>query len=119
MVGRGLFMNPVLVLYTNAYDFKDDVSGRQITGFSIEYLELDQNPNGHVREGARGLTVFKDTLDQEALSQFKTVPGLYRLSHRSARDAKGKKTLRVNGGELVSKIDLAKLATPKVASPNN
>lgn len=110
-------MNPVLVLYTNAYDFKDDDSGRQITGFSIEYLELDQDPNDHVREGARGLTVFKDTLDQEALPQFQTVPGLYHLSHRAARDAKGKKSLRVNGGKLISKVDLASLAKASQVNP--
>jgi hypothetical protein len=111
-------MTPVLVLYISPYDFNND-QGERVAGLTLEYLELDQDPNDHAREGTKGLTVFKDTLEPEAVRDFTAVPGLYELSHRKARDAKGKQSLRVSGGKLVGKVDLAKLATPKVASPNN
>jgi hypothetical protein len=112
-------MNPVLVLYINPYDFTDEATGRQIAGFSVEYLDLEQDPSDHAREGTKGLTVFKDTLEPEALDQFKTVPGLYELSHRRTRDSKGKRVERVNGGKFLRGINLAALATQKVASTNN
>lgn len=108
-------MSPVLVLYVNPYDFKND-GGDQIRGLSVEYLELDQDPSDHQTEGRRGYTVFKDTLEAEAIRDFTAVPGLYELSHRRVRDAKGKQSLRVTGGKLVSKVDLAGLGRQKVAS---
>ena len=111
-------MSPVLVLYINPFDFEPE-PGQRISGLTLEYLDLEQDPNDHAREGTKGLTVFKDTLEPEAVRDFTAIPGLYELSHRRTRDAKGKQVFRVSGGRLVGKVDLAKLATPKVASNNN
>jgi hypothetical protein len=105
-------VTPVLALYVRPYDFKND-RGEQIAGFTLEYLELDQDPTDH-QGGAKGLTVFKDTMDTTALPDFSVMPGLYELSHTSARDAKGRKVLRVSGGRLVGKVDLSKLLVKQV-----
>jgi hypothetical protein len=106
-------MTPVLVLYVSPYNFKND-AGQQITGLTVEYLDLEQDPNEHTRENTKGLTVFKDTMDPEALQHFPTVPGLYELSYRRTRDARGKQAQRVNGARLVKGINLSKL--PELAS---
>ena len=109
-------MTPVLVLYINPYDFTND-RGEQVRGMSLEYLDLEQDPTGHAREGTKGLTVFKDTLEAEAVRDFKEVPGFYQLSHKQTRDAKGRPTIRVTGGTFVSGFDTSKLM--KVSSSNN
>lgn len=106
-------MNPVLVLYVSPYNFKNE-AGQQISGLTVEYLDLEQNPDEHTRENTKGLTVFKDTMDPEALQHFPTVPGLYELSYRRTRDARGKQAQRVNGARLVKGINLSKL--PELAS---
>jgi hypothetical protein len=106
-------MSAVLVLYVSPYDFKNE-AGQRINGLTVEYLDLDQNPNEHARESTKGLTVFKDTMEPDALEHFSVVPGLYELSYRKIRDAKGKQATRVNGAKLVKGINLSKL--PELAS---
>lgn len=107
---------PALCLYVRPYDFEND-QGEQITGFTLEYLELDQDPTAHPPGGARGLTVYKDTLSNEALAHFDSLPGLYQLSFDSRRDARGRKVSKVKGGHLIAKVDLTKLLTK--AAPTN
>lgn len=105
---------PALCLYVRPYDFQND-QGEQISGFTLEYLELDQDPTDHPPGGAKGMTVYKDTLSPEALDDFQALPGLYQLSFDSRRDAKGRKISRVKGGQLLGKVDLSKLV-PKAST---
>lgn len=106
---------PALCLYVRPYDFTND-QGEQISGFTLEYLELDQDPTDHPPGGAKGMTVYKDTLSPEALTHFQTLPGLYQLSFDSRRDARGRKVSKVKGGHLIAKVDLTKLLK---AAPTN
>lgn len=90
-----------IVTGVRPFNFKDD-NGNFVQGVTVFYLDT-VNEDSDFGKGHAALNL---TLIGDHVSKFKTVPAVYELNFRQARDSKGRPTLRLDDAEFIQPFNL-------------
>lgn len=97
-----------LVLNVRPYSFEAD-DGRQISGASVTYLDLEAGDDTTPSTDEKGLAPLTISAPERIVQDFDGVPGLYQLHFTHRRGKGGKPQLSLGGATLVRTVDLSSL----------
>lgn len=81
-------MQNIIILHARAYDFKDEKTGKEISGIKVSYIFSDDLEPLTVDGKERGYSVAQATLPLEKDKQISGVPGVYTAKFTNSVNAK-------------------------------
>ena len=97
-----------LVLHVRPFDFEAD-DGRQISGASVTYVDLEAAPSLPVSDREQGLAPLTISAPARIAHDFPSVPGIYQLHFTQRRGKGGKPVLALGAATLERAVDFSTL----------
>ena len=106
----------IIILHSRKYDFKDDVSGRQIQGIKISYIFNDDLEPFVVDSNEEGYQIANGTLALDKSRSLHEVPGVYEANFRTIVNAKNQPVQKLQDVRFMSTVPGLYISQEKVAA---
>lgn len=94
----------IIILHTRKYDFKDDVSGRQVQGIKITYIFNDDLEPFVLDSNEEGYQIANGTLALDKQRNLHEVPGVYEGNFRTVVNAKNQPVQKLVDVKFMSTV---------------